>query len=175
MPKKKVVVLGFDDEAGAKGVVIISADNQVKLVPEVGDVAALVEMARQSYEVSESDTDSVMQTWEEVSYTALQDLSVFFDSTTGGIVRPLKVFPSGRVVLYVAFAPGGLCFSAKTEIDAKSRLDALAAVHVGTPSLLPEIVLPDPEQWRKNRLGASGEPLAQIPQPLPKVPKPSSS
>jgi len=122
MSKEKVVVFSVGQEDGLEGFIILSADDQVRAIPVVGSVHGDKKRDLDDFEIVPEESMRVLKRWEQASYTQLSEGTVLFDPGTGRGVRALKEYPSGKVVSYIASAPGPVYSSGVTAEDALSKL-----------------------------------------------------
>ncbi|QDI04257.1 hypothetical protein E4A48_11635 [Xanthomonas cerealis pv. cerealis] len=122
MSKEKVVVFFFDDESGSDGFIIVSIDKQVRAIPVEGSVHGPSGEVLKDFEILTEKSESVMQEWEQAGYTQLSEVAAFFDLQNGNMVRPLRKFPGGETIRYIASAPGPVYTTGMTAEEALAKL-----------------------------------------------------
>lgn len=141
--KEKVVVFSVDSGDGPEGFIIVSADSQVRAIPVVGSVHGDKKRELDDYEIVSKESPRVLQSWERASYTQLSEVAVLFDPGTGRRVRALKEYPSGKVVRYIASAPGPRYSSGMTAEEALSKLGPEpSSQHEATAEAVPPNQIP---------------------------------
>jgi hypothetical protein len=135
MSKEKVFAFSFEDEVGRNGFVVVSADNQLRAIPFMDSIGEEAwGQALNDFEILTQNAESVMQKWEEAGYTQLSDLAVFFDFQNGTAVRPLRKFPGGDIIGYVAAAPGPVYSTGATREQALAKLGTRVPSPLGAVS-----------------------------------------
>lgn len=163
MSKEQVVVFFFDSESGSEGFIVVSVDKQVRAIPVKGSVHGARGKILKDFDILTEESESVMTKWEQAGYTQLSEVAAFFDLQNGNMVRPLRKFPGGEIIRYIASAPGPVY---STGMSAEEALAKLAApVHSASTS--PAAI----DLEAPTTAGVESNPVSQAPLPQPAFPK----